>query len=176
MGVGAVRPRGKGFLIGTALILLLYIAVGRMFGGGRLPEAFASHPTLDGALTQSAKSGKPVLALASADWCPPCRKLEAGPLRDHEVETWITQNTHPAFLDFTAANAPMGEKFHIVSLPTMLLLRDGKEVARLEGYVDTKTLLAWLSASSGPVEDWKAAHPGRTPPERINPAPPSKGS
>ena len=164
MGVGAVRTRGKGFLIGTGVILLAYLVVARVFGGGELPEAFAKKPTLEAALAASKASGKPVLALASAEWCGPCRQLEAGPLRNSDIETWIAQNTHPAFLDFTTANGELGERYHIFSLPTLLLLRDGKEVGRLEGFVKAPEILKWLAALSGPLEDWKAAHPGQEAP------------
>ncbi|MBI1191129.1 MAG: thioredoxin fold domain-containing protein [Tepidisphaera sp.] len=164
MGVGAVRTRGKGFLVGTAVILLAYLVVARVFGGGQLPEAFAQKPSLEAALERARASGKPVLALASAEWCGPCRKLEAGPLRDGDVEKWVSQNTEPAFLDFTTANGELGERYHIYSLPTLLLLRDGKEVGRLEGYAGAEKVLTWLQALSGPLEDWKAAHPGQEAP------------
>ncbi|MFA6045103.1 MAG: thioredoxin family protein [Phycisphaerales bacterium] len=165
MGVGAVRKRGNGFLIMTVLIFVGYLTMSRLFGNVALPPAFSQHPTLINASTAARQSGKPVLALAAADWCSTCRAFKAGALRDPGVDTWISQNTHAAYLDFTNSPGEDGLKLNISAVPTLVLLRDGKEVGRLVGDVDTKALLAWLSDLSGPVADWKAAHPGQTPPE-----------
>ncbi len=164
MGVGAVRRGGKGFLLGTALIFLGYLFLARIFGGSGPPPVFAEKVTLESAAASARQSGKPVLALASADWCPPCRQLEAGALRDAGVETWIRQNTHAVFLDFTEPQGELGERLNVTALPTMLLMRDGKEISRQEGLMDKTALLAWLGAFSGPLEDWKAGHPGQEPP------------
>lgn len=171
MGVGAVRKRGNGFLIMSVVIFAGYLTISRLFGNVELPPAFGKHPTLHAASLAARESGKPVLALATADWCGACRSLKAGALRDLGVDTWISQNTHAAYLDYTDSPGEDGLRLGISAVPTLLMLRDGKEVGRLVGEVDRKTLLAWLGDLSGPLADWKAAHPGETLPGEAPPDP-----
>jgi thioredoxin-like negative regulator of GroEL len=101
-----------------------------------------------------------VLALVTADWCAPCQELKRTALADQQINLWIRQNVHAVYVDATKDNPVAGE-LKVFSLPTMLVLRDGKEVSRLEGLRGTAEVRAWLTAATGPVADWKHAHPGQ---------------
>ncbi len=144
--------------IWTVLLICVALVVGlRMFSTskGKLPEAFASAQGLAAAIDQSSQSGMPVLAFATADWCGPCQKFKKSALSDTGVITWIKDNTHPTLLDCTGAN-PDAARLGISGLPTLMLLRDGREIARLEGGVGAQDLINWLATHSGPVADKKA--------------------
>ena len=63
-----------------------------------------------------------------ADWCPPCRRLSplidavAGLLRN---VTFLKIN-RDYFKD-------LAQMYHVTSIPTLIFLRDGKEIARYDG-------------------------------------------
>lgn len=71
-----------------------------------------------------------------ADWCGPCRAL-APLLKElaHELKGQV------AFAKVNTDNEQaLATRFHITSLPTLILLRDGKEMKRLIGLQDRATL------------------------------------
>ena len=88
------------------------------------------------------KIRKPGLVLVdfSADWCAPCRVLEpvlvsvaaqhAGALELGRIDTEVEQE--------------VTQRFGVVSMPTLLLFRDGTVVAQKVGSLPRTKLLAWL--------------------------------
>lgn len=135
--------------------------------GTETPEAFKQVATLAESEALAAESGMPVLVFATADWCGPCQTFKRQALADAGVQRWIRENTHPVIADFTDREKPPegAERLRVKSLPTLLLMRDGKEVSRLGGVVPAKALLAWLGEHSGPIADWAHANPGQPMPE-----------
>ena len=62
--------------------------------------------------------------------CPPCRALETRLAR-------ITQQYpgHSVYRVDIDRNMPVAERFHVQSLPTILVLHHGREVERLDGLI-----------------------------------------
>jgi thiol:disulfide interchange protein len=123
---------------------LLFLRDGGL-GGHAEPAAvhdlFAASPTFADAAASAAQQGRPVLVLATADWCPPCQKLKATTLADVEVIEAINAATVPYKLDVTNAaalspeDAALAQRLGVSGIPALYLV-DGDEVhAKRVGYV-----------------------------------------
>jgi thiol:disulfide interchange protein len=127
-------------------LMLMVRSCGRL--GGGVPPPFSPAVTLEAAIQESQRSGRPVLAFVTADWCGPCQQLKRGALAD--VRVWIEQHTVPVYIDATRASADQDlqtvmNRLRVRALPTLLLLgSDEAERARLTGVVSARDLLAWL--------------------------------
>ncbi|MFN0010786.1 MAG: thioredoxin family protein [Phycisphaerales bacterium] len=112
-----------------------------------VPGAFAPAQRLPEALAQSATSGKPVLAFATADWCGPCQAFKRGALAHPKVAEWITANTIPVYIDIDT-HAADARQLAVYSIPALVLIRpDGSRPSRFEGNRSAEDLLAFLTAT-----------------------------
>lgn len=82
------------------------------------------------------QSQKPVLLDFSAVWCPPCAKLK--PVVERIALEFQDK------LDVYGVNVDespyLSQRFNIVSVPTMIFFRGGKEVKKIIGLKDFDTL------------------------------------
>ena len=71
-----------------------------------------------------------------ADWCGPCQMLS--PVLE-EVAGEMVGQAHFGKVDIDTSNKIAGD-FHVTSVPTLILFKDGKEVNRLVGVRDAKAI------------------------------------
>lgn len=138
-----------------ALALIVAAIVGvmivqRFFSGGVAPTPayFDTSRTLDDALERSKSSGKPVFALVTADWCPPCQSLKRGALVDGRVASLIESSTEPVYI--TDRQPRDVERLGVRAFPTSVIIRDGEVVASLRGAASTGAYLEWLENALTP--------------------------
>lgn len=78
----------------------------------------------------------PVIIDFYADWCTPCRMM--APIFEELSEEYKD------ILKFTKLNTEenprLAEKFSIRSIPSLVVIKEGKEIARIMGFMDKDTL------------------------------------
>lgn len=90
-----------------------------------------------------ARNGIPVLADFWAPWCPPCRMMAP---HFAEAATKLEPRVRLVKVD-TEAHPDLGARYNIRSIPTLMMFRDGHEVARQPG-----------AMSAGGIVDWAETH------------------
>lgn len=78
-----------------------------------------------------------------ADWCGPCRMMEP------VLTQFASENTGKVAvgkLDIDSSQK-VTQNFQVTSIPTLILLKDGKEVKRIVGVKDLSTLKKLIAAS-----------------------------
>jgi len=84
-----------------------------------------------------------------ADWCIPCKELDALTFSDPEVIA-ISKEFETYKADMTKSLSPevesLRERFKIIGVPTVLILNSkGKEVERITGFVNAKEFYKIIS-------------------------------
>ncbi|MEM9372011.1 MAG: thioredoxin family protein [Planctomycetota bacterium] len=91
----------KDLLFLVVVVLALAVVLVLRAGGGTAatPGVFDDAYDLDRAMVLSAETGKPFVAVAPADWCPPCQTLKRGALSEPEVVAYLREHTIPVYIE-----------------------------------------------------------------------------
>lgn len=89
--------------------------------------------------TEVIHSEKTVLLDFWAEWCGPCRMVS--PIVDEIAEE--TDNLKVGKINVDD-EAELAQKFGIMSIPTLILMKNGAEVKRLVGARSKSELLSWI--------------------------------
>ena len=133
------------FFVLIAAVLVMPVAMNWIKGPAEVPGIFDEHYTLTQASALSQESGKPMLVLVTADWCPPCQKLKRTTLIDQTVVDWVIGNMVPVYLEDGKNKDEIGT-LPVRSYPTTLIIQDGKVLASLAGAVGAERFITELSS------------------------------
>ena len=94
----------------------------------------------DAALKAAKKTGKPVIAIFSASWCPPCQANKQNVYPSAEVKPFHDKFVW-AYLDADEeANVPAMQKFGVSGIPHIqFLAANGTSIGKLIGGTSPKT-------------------------------------
>lgn len=147
---------GRRSIAGLVAIVVVFVLGGLLlarvvgFGGGPAPTpGFMPVTTdIDSISFEAGKAGAPVVAVVTADWCPPCQQLKRTTLSDERVRAILVSSAQPVMIDGTDMEAatPTLQRLGVRVFPSTIILRDGQPVAMLEGFADPDKYLAWLEA------------------------------
>ena len=89
-----------------------------------------------------AKAGLPVLVDFWADWCGPCKMM--APIFQ-QVAAEMGTRVRFAKVD-TEANSQVSMRHHIKGIPSLILFKNGAEIARTSGAMEAHALKRWLAS------------------------------
>jgi len=133
-------------LVVAAAIFVFPTVIGLIKGTAGTPGVFADAYTLTQATELSQETGKPMLVLATADWCPPCQTLKRTTLVDPKVVEWIKTNTIPVYLEDAVNGEEIGS-LGVGAYPTTMLIADGKVLVSLQGAVKAEPFVSQLRSA-----------------------------
>ena len=84
------------------------------------------------------KSEKPVLVDFSADWCGPCNAM--APVIE-ELATELEEKAKVGKINVDE-NSDIAVEYNVMSIPTLIIFKNGKEEKRLVGLRDKEELLS----------------------------------
>lgn len=120
------------FLILILSALTTVFIIRAMTGTADTPAVFSDAHDLDQAMLLSQETGKPIVAVATADWCPPCQDLKRGALSDPEVVAFLRENTIPVYLEESTGMEQI-RALGVRAYPTTVIFGSGEVFGTIKG-------------------------------------------
>lgn len=140
-----------GILMGVIAFVLVLMVTTRFGGGGgstALPAVLQSSVDLQKAVEMSKSSGKPIMVLSTAHWCPPCQALKRDTLSDERVTGIIESSLIPVvLLDENPAERAASGELGVTGYPTTMIIADGEVISRHVGYASARDYSMFLETS-----------------------------
>ena len=143
-----IADKVKGFKIFKIAfsIIILGVAIYALIPSGKQSIDWKAYsPSIAAASVQNSKG---TIIDFYADWCIPCKELEASTFSDPKVIA-VSKDYNAYKANMTKSLSPdvqaLRDKYSIVGVPTVLILNSqGKEVKRITGYIDANEFLKML--------------------------------
>ena len=101
------------------------------------------------AYESSLKNNEKMVIDFYADWCIPCKELDALTFSDKQVINEMEKFTNYKvdMTKMTEENEDLRKRFKVVGMPTVLIIdSQGKEVQRITGFVNAEEFLSYIKA------------------------------
>ncbi|MCC7406903.1 MAG: hypothetical protein IT442_02450 [Phycisphaeraceae bacterium] len=125
--------------IATAVVLSTVLPAGPALGK---PRVFSNMTQRQAMMV--VKQDQLLVIDVAATWCGPCKYMDRTTWVDPLVELWFKHNG--LAIQIMADKLPaVADKLHVNAYPTLIIFRNGQEVARQPGVKPTQELLTWLT-------------------------------
>ncbi len=104
--------------------------------------------TAQAAVAKAREDGRIVVIDFTAEWCGPCKQMDRITWSNATVVKWLRENAVTIQVDVDHDRATAG-KFRVRAMPTVVVMRDGKEIDRAVGLKNADSFLKWMSALQG---------------------------
>ena len=134
------------FAIGIAVLILTGRGKQRpgVPGGGGKISWFTDLPS---ALAKAKETGQPIMIDFYADWCGPCKMLDAETYSDDRVAAAST-NLVMVRIDVDQ-NQPLSSRYRVESIPTIVVLNaEGAEINRTVGFMGVGPMLTMMERAT----------------------------
>jgi thiol:disulfide interchange protein DsbD len=120
----------------------------------------SSWTTMDGALAESRRNGKPVFIDFSADWCGPCQALRREVFEDGSRAATLENAVIPVSIvdqrRETGSNPPeieaLQDRYQVQAFPTLVVFSPATgRVMTTRGFRDGDATLAWITQAAKAV-------------------------
>lgn len=144
------KPRNAAgrLLVTIVIIAVAGLLMARMLVGSGTAPTPGFMPVTTDIASVAFEGDKPIVAVVTADWCPPCQELKRNALSDERVQNLLASNAQPVMIDGTNSQTAKStlERLGVRVFPSTVVLRDGRPVAMLEGNASADKYLAWLES------------------------------
>ncbi len=123
------------------LVVVLALAASLAAAG---PAVF-QNLTPEKAVAQAKEDGRLVVIDFTAEWCGPCKTMDRITWSNASVVKWLNENAVAIQVDVDH-DQKSASRFRIRAMPTVVVMRDGKEIDRAVGLKDADAFLKWMSA------------------------------
>ncbi len=109
---------------------------------------FSAHPLVLGVdhfAAHADRSALPLLVDFWAPWCGPCQMMAP---HFERAAAMLEPQVHLAKVD-TQSEPTLGQRYNIRSIPTLVLFRQGREIARQSGAMDANGIVRWTRQQLG---------------------------
>lgn len=107
------------------------------------PPVF-SKIAFEDAVARTEDGTKVLVVKATAEWCLPCKRMDATTWVDPQVVEWFGREGLAIQLDVDDQQA-LAQRLRVEAMPTMIAFVKGREFDRVVGYQSADELLAWLA-------------------------------